>query len=159
MFLAAGIQPLIVARAFRRVTMAMLVHSGAGVTLLPGSFAGVAMDGVVMRPLSFDGHSMRVAAAYPEGNMEGIVAQFLRIASVTGDKAEACLAELRENGYPKAAIVGFVEPSSSALEPIVIELSDEPGAAIDSPRQTPGVLRPRAETQRRKEESHVESVL
>ncbi len=81
------------------------------------------------------------------------------LASVPGDNAEACLAELRENGYPKAAIVGFVEPSSSALEPIMIELSDEPGAAIDSPRQTPGVLRPRAETQRRKEESHVESVL
>lgn len=49
MFLAAGIQPRIIARAFRRSTMAILVYSGAGVTLLPGSFAGVAMDGIVRR--------------------------------------------------------------------------------------------------------------
>lgn len=83
MFLAAGVQPHTVARAFRRLTMAMLVHSGAGVTLLPGAFANVAMDGMVLRPLSSGGHSMCVAAAYPEGDMQGIVAQFLRVASAT----------------------------------------------------------------------------
>lgn len=83
MFTAAGVQPHIVARAFRRLTMAMLVHSGAGVTLLPGSFASVAMDGIVLRPLSSGGRSMRVAAAYPERDIQGVVAKFLCIASVT----------------------------------------------------------------------------
>ncbi|MBO6624614.1 MAG: LysR family transcriptional regulator, partial [Roseicyclus sp.] len=80
-FVAAGIQPRIVARAFRRLTMAMLVQSGAGVTLVPGAFSGVAMDGIMTRPLSSEGHRMCVAAAYPEGDMQGIVAQFLRTAS------------------------------------------------------------------------------
>lgn len=83
MFIATGIQPHIVARAFRRVTMAMLVHSGAGVTLLPSSFAGLSMDGIVLRPLLSGGHQMHVAAAYPEGEMQGAVAQFLRIATST----------------------------------------------------------------------------
>lgn len=81
MFLAAGIQPRIVARAFRGMTMAMLAHSGAGVTPVPGSFADVAIDGVVLRPLLFGGHSMCVAMAYPKGDLQGVVAQFLRIAS------------------------------------------------------------------------------
>ena len=83
MFKAAGIEPRIVARAFRRLTMAMLVQSGAGVTLVPGAFASAVIDGIATRPLSSDGHRMRVAAAYPEGDMQGIVAQFLRIASAT----------------------------------------------------------------------------
>jgi DNA-binding transcriptional LysR family regulator len=81
MFKATGIEPRIVARAFRRLTMAMLVQSGAGVTLVPGAFSRVAMDGIVVRPLSSDGHRMRVAAAYLDGDLQGIVAQFLRIAS------------------------------------------------------------------------------
>jgi selenide,water dikinase len=81
------------------------------------------------------------------------------LASIPGDRAEACLAELRASGYPKAAIVGFVEPSSSALEPITIELSDDPGAAFDRFRRTSGMLRHRAEMQRRQEEGHVEPVL
>jgi DNA-binding transcriptional LysR family regulator len=81
MFAAAGIQPHIITRAFRRLTMAMLVQSGAGVTLVPGAFSGVEMDGIVTRPLSSGEHRMRVAAAYPTGDMQGIVAQFLRIAS------------------------------------------------------------------------------
>lgn len=80
MFLASGVQPHIVVRAFRRLTMAMLVHSGAGVTLVPGAFAGVVMDGIVLRPLLSDGHSMCVATAYPKGDMQGVVAQFLRAA-------------------------------------------------------------------------------
>lgn len=73
LFFMAGVQPNIVARAFRRLTMAMLVHSGAGVTLLPGSFAGVTMDGIVLRPLSYGGHLMCVALAYPEGDTLPIV--------------------------------------------------------------------------------------
>lgn len=83
MFLATGIQPRIIARAFRRVTMAMLVHSGAGVTLLPSSFDGLAMDGIELRPLLSGRHQMHVAAAYLEGDVQGVVAQFLRIASAT----------------------------------------------------------------------------
>jgi len=42
MFLSAGIAPPIVAYAFRRLTMTMLVQSGTGVTLVPGAFAGSA---------------------------------------------------------------------------------------------------------------------
>ncbi|WP_375552540.1 LysR family transcriptional regulator [Rhodophyticola porphyridii] len=80
MFAAAGIQPRIVAHAFRRQTMVMLVQSGAGITLVPGAFASATIDGIATRPLFSDGHRMRVAAAYLEGDLQGIVAQFLRIA-------------------------------------------------------------------------------
>jgi selenide,water dikinase len=79
------------------------------------------------------------------------------LASIPGDRAEACLAELRANGYPKAAVVGLVEPSSSALEPVTIELSNEPHVAIDRPSRAPGMHR--AAMQPRKEASHVEPVL
>src|SRR3546814_14572182 len=51
MFLAAGVRLHVVARAFRRLTMLLLVHSGAGVTLVPGSFANGAMGGIVTRPV------------------------------------------------------------------------------------------------------------
>ena len=83
MFKAVGIKPHIVARAFRRLTMAILVQSGVGITLVPGAFVSATIDGIVTRPLSSDGHRMRVAAVYPEGDMQGVVAQFLRIASAT----------------------------------------------------------------------------
>lgn len=81
MFAAAGVRPRIVARAFRRMTMLMLVHSGAGVTLVPGSFASGAMNGIVTRPLESGEHRMRIAAAYPTGDLQGVVARFLGIAS------------------------------------------------------------------------------
>jgi len=81
MFAAAGVRPHVVARAFRRMTMLILVHSGAGVTLVPGSFASGAMDGIMTHPLEAGEHRMRVAAAYPEGDLQGVVARFLRIAS------------------------------------------------------------------------------
>ena len=80
MFGAAGINPRIVARAFRRLTMVMLVRSGAGGALVPGAFANTAMDGIVTRPLSAGEHRMCVAAAYPEGDLPGGIAQFLRVA-------------------------------------------------------------------------------
>ena len=80
MFATAGVEPRIVARAFRRLTMAVLVRSGAGVTLVPGAFADTAMNGIVTRPLSAGEHRMCVAAAYPEGDLPGGVAQFLRVA-------------------------------------------------------------------------------
>ena len=83
LFRAEGINPRIVARAFRRLTMAMLVRSGAGVTLVPGAFADTAMNGIVTRRLSAGEHRMYVAAAYPEGDLAGAVAQFLRIATAT----------------------------------------------------------------------------
>src|SRR3546814_3736224 len=81
MFLSAGVRLHVVAGAFRRMTMLMLVHSGACVTLVPGSFANGAMDGIVTRPLEAGEHRMRVAAAYPSGDLQGVVARFLRIAS------------------------------------------------------------------------------
>ncbi len=80
LFCAEGIKPRIVARAFRRLTMAILVRAGAGVTLVPGAFANTKMDGIVTRPLSAGEHRMCVAAAYPEGDLAGTVAQFLRAA-------------------------------------------------------------------------------
>ncbi|MGP1397600.1 MAG: LysR substrate-binding domain-containing protein [Inquilinaceae bacterium] len=83
MFHAAGIKPRIVARAFRRLTMAILVRSGAGVTLVPGAFTSTNMDGIVMRPLSAGEQHMSVAAAYPKGDLQGVVAQFLKIARAT----------------------------------------------------------------------------
>ena len=88
MFGAAGIKPRIVARTFRRLTMAMLVRSGAGVTLAPGAFARTAMDGIVMRPLSAGEHRMWVAAAYPEGDLAGTVAQFLRVAHAVVEQVQ-----------------------------------------------------------------------
>lgn len=49
-------------------------------TLVPGAFANTKMDGIVTRPLSAGEHRMRVAAAYPKGDLAGGVAQFLRVA-------------------------------------------------------------------------------
>lgn len=89
MFLAAGVRLHIVARAFRRMTMLMLVHSGAGVTLVPGSFANGAMDGIVTRPLASGEHRMRVAAAYRSGDLQGVVARFLRIARTVATPSSA----------------------------------------------------------------------
>jgi selenide,water dikinase len=40
------------------------------------------------------------------------------LASVPGERAEACLAELRTLGYGRAALIGTVEPLSDRLEPI-----------------------------------------
>ena len=46
------------------------------------------------------------------------------LASVPGPAAEACLAELRTEGYGQAALIGFVEPLSDVLEPITLDLSE-----------------------------------
>ena len=40
------------------------------------------------------------------------------LASVPGEAAERCLADLRALGYAAAAIIGEVRPSSDALEPV-----------------------------------------
>jgi DNA-binding transcriptional LysR family regulator len=82
-FTEAGVEPHIVACALRRVTMVMLVQSGAGVALLPGAFRNITIDGIAKRPLACSGHKMQVAAAYPKGDLQGTVAQFLRIATAT----------------------------------------------------------------------------
>lgn len=91
MFITAGLRPRVVTRACHRLTMAMLVRSGAGVTLVPSAFANASFDGIVTRPLSSSEHWMRVAVAYPEGDMQGVVAQFLRIAN-------AAVADFRTEG-------------------------------------------------------------
>jgi hypothetical protein len=82
------------------------------------------------------------------------------LASIPASEAPACLADLRAGGYPKAAMIGFVEKSSSALEPIAVDLSDEPGVAMNRPDRVPVAIRDRDGQHRRKEEDHaVESVL
>jgi selenide, water dikinase len=42
------------------------------------------------------------------------------LASVPGDRSDACLAELKQLGYGDAAIIGTVKPQSDLLEPIVL---------------------------------------
>ncbi len=42
------------------------------------------------------------------------------LASIPGDQADACLAELRQLGYQRAAIIGTVRPLRDQLEPIVL---------------------------------------
>jgi selenide,water dikinase len=81
------------------------------------------------------------------------------LASVPGARAEACLADLRANGSPRVAIVGSVEPASSALEPITIEVSDEPAAARDHTRTIWASPRDRDEAQPAMEGGHVQPVL
>lgn len=80
LFASAGVSPHIVARAFHRQTMLALVQSGAGVTLVPGSFVGMKIDGLCFRPLQTDDPGLCVAAAFRKGDLSGVVAQFLRAA-------------------------------------------------------------------------------
>lgn len=80
LFEAAGVSPRIVARAFHRQTMLALVQSGAGVTLVPGSFVGMTIDGLCFHPLQTEDPGLCVAAAFREGDLPGVVAQFLRAA-------------------------------------------------------------------------------
>ena len=42
------------------------------------------------------------------------------LASIPGDKAEACVAALQGLGYAAAAVIGTVKPMSNALEPITV---------------------------------------
>ena len=46
------------------------------------------------------------------------------IASVPSERAQACVAALREAGYPSAAIVGFVESRSASLAGVTVELEE-----------------------------------
>lgn len=80
LFAAAGINPRIVVRALHRQTMLALVQSGAGVTLVPGSFVGMTIDGLYFCPLQTEDPGICVAAAFREGELPGVVAQFLRAA-------------------------------------------------------------------------------
>lgn len=80
LFNAAGLNPRVVARAFHRQTMLALVQSGAGVTLVPGSFVGMKIDGLCFSSLQTDDSGLCVAGAFREGDLPGVVAQFLRTA-------------------------------------------------------------------------------
>ncbi len=42
------------------------------------------------------------------------------LASVPGERAEQCLAELKCLGYAQAALVGTIRPESDGLEPITL---------------------------------------
>src|SRR3546814_11330785 len=61
MFLAAGVRLPVVARAFRRMTMLMLVHSGEDVTLCPRSFADGALEGIGTLLLAWGAPRDRIA--------------------------------------------------------------------------------------------------
>ena len=63
--------------------MAMLVQSDAGVTLVPDAFVIAVIDRIEIRHLLPGGHRMHIEAAYPEGDLKGTAARFLRIASAT----------------------------------------------------------------------------
>lgn len=64
--------------------MLALVQSGAGVTLVPGSFVGMVIDGLVFRTLQTDDPGLRVAAAFRAGDLPGVVAHFLRAVRAAG---------------------------------------------------------------------------
>lgn len=81
--MAADIQPRIFASAMRRLTMAILLQSDAGITLVPDALANVIIDGIVTRSLSSSEQQMCVAATYLKGDLQGFVAQFLCIATAT----------------------------------------------------------------------------
>lgn len=80
LFTSARIEPHIIMQVFHRQTMLMLVQSGAGITIVPGSFIGVAVDGIEFCLLSANGSEMVVALAFPGGDISGLVAQFMRVA-------------------------------------------------------------------------------
>ncbi len=80
LFTGAGVTPRVVARAFHRQTMLALVQSGAGVTLVPGSFVGMKIDGLCFSLLQTKDPGLCVAGAFREGDSPGVVAQFLRTA-------------------------------------------------------------------------------
>ncbi len=80
LFAAAGVQPRIVAHALHRQTMLALVQSGLGVTLVPGSFVGMTINGLTFRPLQTEDPGLSVAAGFRAGDLPGVVAQFLRAA-------------------------------------------------------------------------------
>lgn len=80
LFNSAGLTPRVVARAFHRQTMLALVQSGAGVTLVPGSFVGMKIDGLCFSSLQTDDPGLCVAGAFRKGDLPGVVAQFLRTA-------------------------------------------------------------------------------
>ena len=94
LFTSAGITPRIVVRAFHRQTMLALFQSGAGVKLVSGSFVRMKIDGLCSRPLQTDDPSLCVGAAFREGHLPGVVAQFfvLRVRSLRRNLAsQSCV--------------------------------------------------------------------
>jgi selenide,water dikinase len=97
---------------------------GAGETLALGIFSSLQPQNVrlrrAVRNLEEAAQQPTYAILFDPQTAGGL------LASLPAARAEACLAELRANGAPQAAIVGVVEAASSALEPITIELSERP---------------------------------
>jgi len=48
------------------------------------------------------------------------------LAGVPGGEADACVAELRALGYPEAAVIGHIEATGEAAEPICVETALRP---------------------------------
>lgn len=66
-------------RSHQRVN-GRIVQLGAGVTMVPGSFVGMKIDGLCFRPLHTDDPVSCVAAAVRESDLSGVAAQLLRAA-------------------------------------------------------------------------------
>ena len=66
LFTAVGVSPRIVIREFHLQTMLALVQFGAGVILVPGSFVGMAINGLTFKSLQTDDPGLHVAAAFPK---------------------------------------------------------------------------------------------
>ena len=83
LFAAAAVNPRVTVQASHRQTRLMLVRSGVGITLVSGSLSSMEVSGLTFRPLQTDSKGIVISAAFREGDIPGVVAQFLRAANDT----------------------------------------------------------------------------
>jgi selenide,water dikinase len=97
---------------------------GAIDTVRMGIFSSLQPQNVRLRRAIRDGAKIATDERYPlmfDPQTAGGL-----LASVPSERADACLAELRQLGYAHAAIIGAVTPSSEHLEPISIHRNGHP---------------------------------
>jgi selenide,water dikinase len=93
---------------------------GALETVKRGIFSSLQPENVRLRRAIRNLDGAATAAAYPlifDPQTAGGL-----LASVPGERAEACVAALRALGYARAAIIGTVAPQSDRLEPITLTI-------------------------------------